>query len=214
MSVKLPNGIVFALATAYASNLTVTAATNASEAVLTVTNSLSAGDFVEFTSGWSRANGRVFRVKSPSGSALTLEGLDTSSTTLFPAGSGTGTIRKINTFTQITQVLESTSSGGEPQYATYSFLEQDFDSQIPTTTSAQSLTLRIADDPALAGYAALKAAAQTRATTALKATLPDSSLILYNAIIAFDETPSMTKGELMAVTAGLALQNRPVRYAS
>lgn len=214
MSVKLPNGIVFALATAYASNLTVTAATNASEAVLTVTNSLSAGDFVEFTSGWSRANGRVFRVKSPSGTSLTLEGFDTSSTTLFPAGSGTGTIRKINTFTQITQVLESTSSGGEPQYATYSFLEQDFDSQIPTTTSAQSLTLRIADDPALAGYAALKAAAQTRATTALKATLPDSSLILYNAIIAFDETPSMTKGELMAVTAGLALQNRPVRYAS
>lgn len=214
MAVALPNGIVLALATAYAANLTVTAATNASEAVLTVTNTLVAGDYIEFTSGWSKANNRIFRVKSPSGTTVVLEGFDTSSTTLFPAASGTGTIRKINTWTQITQVLESTSSGGEPQYTTYSFLEQDFDSQIPTTTSAQSIALTLADDPSLAGYVALRNAAQTRALTGLRATLPQGGVILYNAICAFDETPSMTKGQLMGVKAGLALQGRPVRYAT
>lgn len=214
MSVSLPNGIVFALATAYASALTVTAASNASEAVLTVTNTLAAGDIVEFTSGWSNANNRLFRIKSPSGSNVTLEGFDTSSTVLFPAASGTGTIRKINTWTQITQVLECTSSGGDPQYTTYSFLEQNFDTQIPTTTSAQSIAMTIADDPNLAGYAALKAAALTRAVTGLRATLPQGGYIFYNAIVAFDETPSMTKGQLMGVKSGLALQGRPVRYAS
>ncbi|ATQ77903.1 phage tail protein [Massilia violaceinigra] len=214
MAVSLPNGIVLALATAYAANLTVTAASNASEAVLTVTNTLVAGDFFEFTSGWSRANNRVFRVKSPSGTTIVVEGLDTTSTTAFPAGSGAGTIRKINTWTQITQIMGCTSSGGEPQYQTYSFLEQDFDSQIPTTTSAQSVALEIADDPALAGYQALKAVAQSRATTALRATLPAGGFILYNGICAFDETPSLSKGNLMAVKAGIALQGRPVRYAT
>ena len=214
MSVSLPNGIVLALATAYAAPLTVTAATNASPCVLTVTNTLAIGDYVAFSSGWSRANNRVFRLSAVTGTTVTIEGLDSSLTSQYPAGSGTGTITKITTWTQITQVIGCTSSGGDPQYQTYSFLEQDFDSQIPTTTSAQSLALEIGDDPALAGYIALKAVAATRATTALRATLPSGGFITYNAIWAFDETPSLTKGNLMSVKAGAALQGRPVRYAS
>ncbi|WP_367847003.1 phage tail protein [Rhodoferax sp. WC2427] len=214
MSVSLPNGIVLAIATAYAAALSVTAASNASEAVLTVTNTYTAGDYVEFVSGWSRANNRIFRVKSPTGANLVLEGFDTSSTTQFPAGSGVGTVRRINTWTQVTQVLSCTSSGGDPQYQTYSFLEQDFDSQIPTTTSAQSIALEIADDPTLAGYQALKATALSRSNTAMRATLPQGGFILYSGIFAFDETPSLSKGNLMSVKAGIALQGRPVRYAT
>ncbi|OXE36907.1 MAG: phage tail protein [Phenylobacterium zucineum] len=214
MAVSLPNGIVLAIASAYAAALTVTAATNASETVLTVTNTLVAGDYVVFTSGWANANNRVFRVKTPTASNLVLEGFDTTSTTLFPAGSGTGTIAKITTWTQISQIIGCTSSGGDPQYQTYSFLEQNFDTQIPTTTSAQSLSIEIADDPSLAGYQAVKAVALTRATTALRATLPAGGFILYNGIFAFDETPSMTKGNLMSVKAGVALQGKPVRYTT
>lgn len=212
--VTLPNGIILALATAYASPVTVTAVSNAAEAVATATNTFVAGDFVEFTSGWSRANARIFRVKTPTGSNFILEGLDTTSTTLFPAGSGVGTVRKINTWTQIQQVTELTSSGGEPQYATYSFLEDDYDRQIPTTTSAQSLAMTIADDPTLAGYQALKAAALTRLPTAMRGTLPQGGYLLYNGIVAFDETPSMQKGNIMACTGGFALQGKPVRYAT
>lgn len=214
MSVSLPNGITLAVATAYATAVTVTAASNASECVVTATNSYSAGDYVAFSSGWSRANNRVFRVKSPTGTNFILEGFDTSSTTQFPAGSGIGTVTKINTWTQITQIMGCTSSGGDPQYQTYSFLEMDYDAQIPTTTSAQSLALEIADDPTLAGYQALKTVALSRSTTALRATLPQGGYILYNGIFAFDETPSLTKGNLMAVKAGIALQGRPVRYAT
>jgi sulfite reductase alpha subunit-like flavoprotein len=214
MAVSLPNGTTFTLATAYAAALSVTAATNAAEAVLSVTNTLTAGDIVEFLSGWSRANNRLFRVKVATANNVTLEGLDTTLTNLFPAGSGTGSIRKVQSWQQITQILENTSSGGEPQYQTYSFLEQDFDSQIPTTTSAQSLAMSIADDPTLPGYIALRNAALTRANTGLRANLPQGGVILYNTLVAFDETPSMTKGNLMSVKAGFALQNRPVRYAS
>lgn len=214
IAVSLPNGITLAVASAVAGAVTVTAVTNASEAVVTATNTYSNGDYVLFSSGWSRANNRVFRVKTVSGTGFTLEGFDTSSTTLFPAGTGTGSVYKVTTWTQITQVISCTSSGGDPQYQTFSFLEQDFDTQIPTTTSAQTLALEIADDPTLAGYAAIKAVALTRATTPLRATLPAGGVILYAGIFAFDETPSMTKGNLMAVKSGIALQGRPVRYST
>lgn len=214
MAVALPNGVTLAIATAYATALTVTAASSASETLLTVTNTLAVGDFVEFVSGWSRANNRVFRVKSPTGTNLVLEGLDTTSNVQFPTGSGVGTIRKINTFTQLAQITGLTSSGGEPQYTTFSFLEQDFDTQIPTTTSAQTLAMEIADDPLLPGYQALRTVALSRAQTALRATLPQGGFILYNGIFALDETPSLTKGNLMTIKAGVALQGRPVRYAT
>ena len=214
MAVALPNGITLAIATAYAAALTVTAASNASETVLTVVNTLVVGDYVEFVSGWSRASNRVFRVKSPTGTNLVLEDLDTTSTSQYPASSGVGTIRKINTWTQISQISGLTSSGGEPQYTTFSFLEQDFDTQIPTTTSAQTLALEIADDATLPGYLALRTVALSRAQTALRATLPQGGFILYNGIWALDETPSLTKGNLMTVKAGCALQGRPVRYTT
>ncbi|NRR28891.1 phage tail protein [Oxalobacteraceae bacterium] len=214
MSVSLPNGIILSLATAYASSLTVTAASNAAECVLTVTNTLAAGDIVELISGWSRANNRLFRVKSPTGANLVLEGFDTTSTTQFPAGSGTGTIRKINSWTQIQQVMDLTSSGGEPQYQTYSFLEDDYDRQIPTTTSAQSLAINIADDPTLGGYQAMKAAALSRTVTGLRGALPQGGFLFYNGIVAFDETPSMSKGNVMQCKGGFALQGKPVRYAT
>lgn len=214
MSVQLPNGIILALATAYAPVLTVTAATNASEAVVTVTNTYAAGDLVEFNSGWSRANGRIFRIKSPTGANAVLEGLDTSDQTQFPLGSGLGTIRKINTWTQIQQVTELTSSGGEPQYVQYEFLENDYQSQIPSTTTAQSIAITVADDPTLPGYAALKAARDSRKLVALRASLPQGGVLLYNGYVSFDETPSMTKGQIMACRGGFALQGRPVRYAT
>ncbi len=214
MSVSLPNGIILALATAYASSISITAVSNAAEAVATVTNTLLAGDLVEVLSGWSNMNQRIYRVKAPSGTTVTLEGMDTTDTVRFPTGSGIGSLRKINTWTQIQQVMDLTSTGGDPQYQTYSFLEDNYDRQIPTTTSAQSLTINVADDPTLPGYTAMKNAALTRALTGLRASLPQGGVLLYNGIVAFDETPTMSKGNLMQCKGGFALQGKPVRYAT
>jgi hypothetical protein len=95
-----------------------------------------------------------------------------------------------------------------------SFLEQNFETQIPTVTSAMSISIGIADDPSLSGYIALKAAADQRAIRALRLQLPDGSFILYNGYVSFNETPTVTKGQVMQVKATLSLLARPVRYAS
>lgn len=216
MSVKLPNGIIFALATEYAAADTVSGLTNANPAVATTSGShgISDGTYMEVTSGWARLNNRVVRAASASGSTLSYEGINTTDTDVYPAGTGTGSVRAITEWTQISQILDLQSSGGEMQFTPYSFLEQDFESQLPTQASPQTITIQIADDPSLAGYQALKEAAESRELVALRGTLPDGSKILYNGYVSFNETPTMTKNQVMAVTATFSLQARPVRYTS
>lgn len=213
MAAKLPDGAIVSLATTYGGALSVTAITNASPAVASSTaHGLANGDLISVTSGWSNLNNRVVRVSGVTANTFNLEGIDTTSTTLFPAGSGIGSVQKITAFAQISQILEFTTTGGDQQFTTFSFLEQDFETQIPTITSAQSITIGIADDPALAGYIALKAAAELKAIRALRLTLRDGSLILYQGYVALNETPTLTKGNVMQVSSTFSLQSRPVRY--
>lgn len=215
MSVKLPNGTIFEIASGYAASANITALSNASEAVATASNTLAAGDYVEITSGWSRLTDRILRVKAPSGTQFTLEGFDTSSTSIFPSGSGVpASFRKISGWTQIQQILETSSSGGEQEFTEYQFLEADARKRIPTSKSPIGLELSIADDPTLAGYIALAAANDDRLPRAIRATLPNGSKILYNAYVSVGKTPSMAVNQVMAVRATLSLLGEPIRYAS
>lgn len=215
MAVSLPNGVTLSLATAYGSAKTVSAVTNANPGVASSTaHGLSAGAILEVKSGWQRINDRILRLSAPLTDSFALEGVDTTDTTLFPTGTGAGSVRAITAFTQIGQILELSTSGGDMQFATYSFLENDFEAQIPTQSSAQSLSISIADDPTLAGYQALKAAADTRSPRALKLTFPNGSVVLYNGYVSFNETPTMTKGQVMACKATFSLLSRPQRYTS
>lgn len=213
MSAFLPDGATVALATAYGSSKSVTAITNANPGVITAAaHGMANGAFYELKSGWQKVNDRVFKAANVATNAVDLTGIDTTDTNRFPAGSGTGSLREITAFTQISQILEFTTSGGEQQFANFSFLEEDYERQLPTITSAQSIQIGIADDPTLAGYIALKAAGEARAIRALKVTLPNSSVIVYNGYVSFNETPTLTKGSVMQVTATISLQGRPTRY--
>lgn len=215
MAARLPDGAIVSLATTYGTAKTVSGISNANPGVATSTaHGLANGALVSVTSGWSNLNNRVVRVAGSATNTFNLDGIDTTSVTQYPAGSGGGSVQEITGFTQIAQIMGFSTSGGEQQFATFSFLEQNFDTQIPTTLSAQSITLDIADDPTLPGYQALKAASDARAIRALRLSMPDGSFILYQGYVSFNETPSVTKGSVMQVRATFSLQGRPVRYAS
>lgn len=214
MSVSLPNGTKFTLATVYGTAIAVTAATNAAPAVLTAAvHGLADGDYVEVTSGWNKLNNRVFRVVDADTGVFSLEGSDTASLKDYPAGRARISVRKITTTEDVIQVLTSTSSGGEMGFADVSFLEDNGSFQLPTQASAQSIALSLADDITLPGYQAIKAAADARAIRALIATLPNGAEIIYNAYVSLNETPTLTKNEVMAVTATFSLRAPPIRYA-
>ena len=48
----------------------------------------------------------------------------------------------------------------------------------------------------------------------MKITLPSGAVLLYNAYISLNKTPSLTVNEIMAVEVTLSLLAEPVRYAA
>ncbi len=215
MPLTLPNGALVAIASGYGSALTVTILTNANPAVATSTaHGLALGDFVEVTSGWSRLNNKIMRVGAVTSNTFELEGFDSSSTSIYPAGTGIGSVRKISGWTQIQNILGISSSGGEQQFLDFQLLEADAQQKIPTFKNSSTLTLEIGDDATLAGYIALSAANDDRLPRAFRITLPSASKLLYNGYASLNKTPSMNVNQLMSCQATVALRNEVVRYAT
>lgn len=217
MSVRVPNGSLIYIASGYGAAKTMSALTNAAEAVASLESGhgVVEGDFIEVTSGWSRLTDKIVRAGTVStDDDVVLEGYNTASTTIYPAGTGIGTVREISGWTQLTQILQSGSNGGEQQFLEYQFLEADAQKRIPTFKNASGLTFSVGDDDTLAGYILASAANDDRAQRAIKIVLPTGAILLYNAYISLNKTPSLTVNELMAVEVTLSLLNEPVRYAS
>lgn len=216
MAVQLPNGSIVEIAATYGPVTDITAISNADPGVASLSGShaITEGDFMEVTSGWSRLTDRIIRAGTVAGNNADLDGQDTSDTTVYAVGQGVGTLREILTWTQLQQILEITTDGGEQQFLTYQFLESDAQKRIPTFKNPSGVTLLVADDPTLAGYILASEANDDRQPRAVRITLPGGSLILMNAYITLNKTPRLTINELMAVEVTLSLLADPVRYAS
>ena len=216
MAVQLPNGATIAIGSSYGATKTLSAFSNANPGVATLeaSHGIVVNDIFEVTSGWSRANGNVYRASAIATNDVTVEGLNTSSTTMFPAGSGTGTIREFSASTQITQILETSTSGGEQQFVTYSFLEDDAEHQIPTVKSPITFKFKVGDDATLAHYAVLAAADADRAQRAVRVVLPSGSVIYWSAYITLQKTPTLAKNEVTIWEVTMSLINQVTRYAS
>ena len=215
MGVKLPNGATLEIASTYADKKTVSALTNANPAVATsAAHGLADNDYVEVSSGWGKLNDRIVKVAESDTDTFSLSGYDSSNVSINPAGSGSGSVKEITAWTPIPQIMDFSTSGGEMQYANYSFLESDSESQIPTQNNAMSITIEIADDPSLACYAVLKTASDAREKRALRLKLPGGSEIVYNGYVSFSDTPTMKKNEVMTVKATFSLVAQPLRYTA
>jgi hypothetical protein len=213
---QVPTGATFYVASSFGVAKTITAISNAAEALVTATHDFVNGDIVEVTSGWGRLNKRAFRVKSVSTTvSFVLEGADTSSTSFFPAGTGVGTVRKVSTFTQITTVMSPSSSGGDPKTVTYKFIESDVEYMINDGFSATSYAMELdADSIGSAGYTALKTLTDVQTDTVLKIVMRSGSILLIPCTLALNESVSFTDGQINKVKAAFNGNNRLTRYSA
>lgn len=216
MAVNLPNGSIISVASAYGSEIDMTALTNAANGVATleVGHGVVAGGVFEIQSGWSKLNQRIARAGEVETNTVVVDGVDTSDTTRYPAGSGAGSIRLVSSWQQVTQVVEAGTQGGEQQFTNYSFLEDDTERQIPTVKSPQSFQMQIGDDTSLGWYPILSAADYDRQPRALRVELPSGSVLYYNAYVTLNRTPTLTKNEIMTVQATFSFVAEVTRYAA
>lgn len=213
MAVKLPNGATVHIATALAAEKKATVATNAAECVLTVAgHGFANGDLVLFKSGWGKLNERVFQIGDVKTDTFKLTGIDTSNADEFPADSGIGAVQKITDWTQVSQIVEFSTSGGEQQYVDFGFLEDNFDQQIPSTKSAMSMSIKIADDTSLPGYKAAAKCSDKGGKWPLKVVLKGGGLICYNGYPSMNKTPELVRNQVMAVTLSYAISGEVNRY--
>jgi len=213
MSVKIPNGTTFEIAATLSLAKPFTAITNAKPAVLTAAaHGLADGDVIVIDSAWAKLNSRVARVIDSEIGEFAAEGVETTNVTGYPAGSGAGKVRAASGWTQISQITEPAANGGEQQFTTYGFLEDDDDRQLPTNKSASSMTLPVADDPDQAYVAIVEAADEDKEPRVIRANLPGGATIYYYAYVSITATPTLSRNNIMTRTITLSFASRSTRY--
>lgn len=213
---QVPTGSTFYIATTFAVAQTTTAVSNAAEAVVTLNaHGYNNGDVVEITSGWGRLNQRIFKIKSVAANTFVLELADTSNLNFFAAGMGVGSVRKVNTFVQITTVMNPQASGGEPKNVTYKFIESDVEFSINDGFSATNYSLELdADSMSSAGYAALKSLTDVQTNTVLKIVTRSGSIQFIPCTVALNESVKFQDGQINRVSCAFNGTNKLTRYAS
>lgn len=216
MAYTLATGMIVAIGSTYGSSVNMTAITNASSAVATLAaaHGVIVGDFLEITSGWDRLNGRIVRVSAVATNDVTLEGINTTSVQRYPAGTGTGTIRRITAWTNLSQITSALAvTGGEQQFADITTLSDQTQKQIPTVRGAVSVALPFFDDPSLAWYSVVQTASETATATAVRMIMPNNSRLVGNAYWSLQSVPTIEDSTLRG-SISLSFVADPTRYAT
>jgi len=213
--IQMPNGATFEIASAYGTAIPFTVLSNANPAVATaVAHGLAEGDIIAVNSGWTRLDGRAVRVADITSGTFALGGVNTTSVQQYPAGSGVGSAREVTSFTEISQITELNSTGGDQQFLTFGFLADDDDRQMPTTKNPITLTITVADDPSKPYVDVCEAADDDKQARVLRLNLPGGSSIVYNGYVSITSTPTMSRNNLMTRVISIALTGRPTRYSA
>lgn len=221
MAITLSTGATVSVAKTYSPALgspgvANTALTNANPCVVSSAgHSLSVGDYVQMSSGWGLLDQRVVRVQAISpGVSFTLEGVDTSDTSKYPVGTGTGSHREITAWSQLSQVKSVSASGGAQQFADITSIADTVIRQIPTVKDAVNMTIDVFDDPTLAWYADVVAADTARTPYGLLMTFPNGSKLVANSYWSIMKVPTMETNQALMSQITLSYAAEPLRYAT
>lgn len=214
MSYFFPEGSKFQFSTTLASAVTVSAASNANPAVLTTSaaHGYATDDEFLFTSGWEDATNSIFRANNLTATTLGVKGLNTTSTTFYAAGGGTGTIQKVTGWTDIPQVLSISTSGGDPKFTTVTPLASRNAMNIPTGFNPSSITLTLGHDPSLAAYQTMLDLSRTLSKVAIKMILGGGAVTYGYGYINVAETPAISSGQVNQVQAAITILGRTISY--
>lgn len=216
MSVTKTSGTQFAIGSTYGSASNMTAITNANPAVATLAggHSVAVNDFIELTSGWDLANGRIFRVSAVATNDVTLEGFNATDTSKYPAGTGTGTIREVTAWTTLSQISPAFGvSGGEQNFADTTFVSNLIRTQIPTDRNPISVTLPVFFDPTLPWFATVRTASEAASPYAFRMIFPNGSRLVCGAYWSLRGVPTSEDGTLRDAV-DLAVIGTPTIYST
>ena len=214
MAYYFPEGSSIQFSNTLATAKTVTVATNANPAALTSTaHGYVTGDEVLFTSGWEDATDTVFKVTVIDANSFSLQGLNSTSTSFYPAGGGTGSTQKLSAWSAVPQVLNISTSGGDARFTTVSPLAKRNDINVPTGFNALSMTMTMGHDPSNATYQTMLDISRTLSKVAIKMVLGGGGTMYGYGYMSVAEAPTLSRNQANQVNAALTVLGRAISYS-
>lgn len=215
MAYFFPEGTKVFYSNTLAAAKNITAVTNAATAVATsVAHGYADLDPVFISSGWEDANDTVFEVDQLTADTFGITNLDSTATDWFPAGSGTGTARKITGWVEIPQILDITPDGGGIKYGTVSPLGARNDKKQPIGFEAVGMSLKIGYDPTNATIKAMQAITRVFGKVAMKLVIPGGGRVYGYGNLACGEFPELSKGNVIQLPVGIGFDGRAISYGA
>jgi hypothetical protein len=217
MSLKFPEGTRFYFCSSanFAAAKTVSAVTNANPAAATSTShGYVDNDEVLFTSGWEDASNTIYRADQSDVNTFSFLGLNSSNTSFFPAGSGTGTAQKVGTWVQIPQVMGIQTSGGDPRFTEVQLLASRNQLRVPTGFNATTSVLTLAHDPADANWLTMVDISRSLTPVGFKLVLGGGGTTYAYGYMAVNESPQMNANQVNQVSATFAFLGRQISYST
>lgn len=212
MAFNFPEGSKFQFSTTFSSAKTITALTNANPAVATSTaHGYTTGDEILLTSGWEDATNTIYRVTTIDANSFSIQGLNTTNTSFYATGTGTGTAQKISAFSDIPQVLTVSPSGGDPRYTDVQLLASRNAIKIPTGFNATTQTLTLAHDSANATYITMVDTSRTQTKVAFRVLAGGGAEYGYG-YMAVSEVSSKASNQVNSVQVAINYLGRSISY--
>lgn len=215
MAYTFPEGSRVYYSSTFASAKTITAVSNADPALATSTShGYSDGDIVYFDSGWEDADESLWKVDQQDANTFQLLGLNSTSTTYFPAGSGTGTTQAVSSWVEIPQVLNISSSGGTPRFASIEPLARRNAISQFTGFDPVNITLTLGHDASNATFIAMLDLSRTGTRVGIKIVDGSGGVSYAYGQMGVSEMPRFARGRANEVDVAIAVQGRLISYSS
>lgn len=214
MSSMFPNGSQYAISKPLGTAVPITAISNASPAVATSATPPADKAVIVLTSGWPDLENLVARAASPDADSFEIEGVDTTDVADYPAGQGAGGYLLASDWTTIDQIANVAQSGGDQQYANWTYVndKRGRTYQRKTVKNPMTMTLTLDYDPDKPWYPALIAADRSGQPVVLRVVLPNGYGLYYLVDPSFNETPTQNANQNMQNVASFALIGPPSRF--
>jgi len=214
MAYFFPEGSSQQFSQTFASAKTITALTNANPAVATSTaHGYATNDEILLTSGWEDATDSVYKVTVIDANSFSIQDLDTSNTSFFPAGTGTGSAQKLSGWTAIPQVLTISSSGGDARFTEVNPLAKRNAVKIPTGFNAASVTLTLAHDASNANYQTMLGISRALSKVAFKQVISGGATTYGYGYMNVSEMPKLNNNQVNTVDAAITVLGRSISYS-
>lgn len=213
MSLFFPEGSSQQFSQTFAAAKTISALTNANPAVATSTaHGYTTNDEVLLSSGWEDLKDTVVRVTVIDANSFSLQGIDTTNTSFYPAGTGLGTAQKISGWTSIPQVLTISGSGGDARFTDVQLLAKRNSLKIPTGFNAVAVTLTLAHDASQPAYQTMLNISRNLSPVAFKQVVSGGSVTFGYGYMSVSEMPKLNVNQVNQVDAAISVIGRSISY--